>query len=115
MLLQNLAGGGVKVKTDAYRTLVILTGLLGAAATTLVSAQGSGLIVRGVVEGDTVEGVISRVDHRSRTITLDNGREYVVPAALSLDWEFVRPGAPVKIRYSVDGGRNIATAIDLRP
>jgi hypothetical protein len=67
-----------------------------------------------VVEGDIVEGLVSRADVRTGSITLDNGQEYLIPRVLGMDWEAVRPGVAVRLRYSVDGGRNIATAVQVR-
>ena len=102
------------------RTLVMLgcLGSLMGEAPGSVGAQPlapSGLTVQGVVEGDVVEGRVSRVDPRTRTITLDNGQEYLIPLVFALNWERVRTGAAVKMRYSVDGGRNVATAFNIQP
>jgi hypothetical protein len=97
-----------------WSTLVALGSLLPAVTGPAV-AQPSAVTVRGVVEGDVVEGRITRVDRQTRTITLDNGQDYVIPQALALDWELAQPDTPVMVRYSVDAGRNIATALDFRP
>jgi hypothetical protein len=94
--------------------LAILGTMSGGLATDVVYAQRSDVTVQGVVEGDIVEGQIARTDPRARTITLDNGREYLVPRGLELDWEALRPGAAVRMRYSVDGGRSVATSIQVR-
>jgi hypothetical protein len=102
------------METAAYRTLVVLGTLLGALTATSTTAQPSGVTVQGVVEGDIVEGRVSRTDPRAGTITLDNGQEYLVPRTLVTDWEVLRPGVVVRLRYSVDGGRSIATAIQVR-
>jgi hypothetical protein len=67
------------------------------------------------VEGDVVEGRISRVDLRTRAITLDNGREYLIPPSMALNLALVPEGAAVKIRYGVNGGRNLVTHIEVRP
>jgi hypothetical protein len=61
--------GGVNMRMDGCGSLVMVACLLGATGASLASAQGSRVVVRGVVEG----------------------QEYFVPAALILDWEAVRP------------------------
>ena len=71
--------------------------------------------LRGVVQGDVVEGQISRVDQRTRSITLDNGQEYLVPSSVVPDWNLLRAGVPVRVRYNVDGGRNLITYVEVRP
>jgi hypothetical protein len=88
--------------------LILVSGLLGASTSTAQTAAPAGL---SVIEGDVVEGRVSRVDPQTRTVTLDNGQAYEVPDALDLNWARVRPGAAVKMRVNVDGGRNIATAL----
>jgi hypothetical protein len=95
--------------------VLALGSLTAAAAASPAVAQRSSVTVRGVVEGDIVEGLVSRADPQSRTITLDNGQEYLVPPVLALNWELVQPGIAVRMRYSVDRGRNVATALDLLP
>jgi hypothetical protein len=98
-----------------WRTLIIAVGLLGTAIFEPAGAQPSGVTVPGVVEGDVVEGRVSRAVPATRTITLDNGQEYLVPRALAPDWDVLRVGTAVKLRYSVDRGRNVATFVELRP
>jgi hypothetical protein len=94
--------------------MVVLGTLIGSLAVSSAAAQPSEVTVQGVVEGDIVEGLVSRADPRARTITLDNGQEYLVPRALGVDWEAVRPGVAVRLRYSVAGGQSIATVIQVR-
>ena len=98
-----------------WRTLIILVGLMGPASLAPAGAQPSSLTVRGVVEGDVVEGRVSRAVPETRTITLDNGQEYLVPPVLAPNWELLQTGPAVKLRYSVDRGRNVATLLELRP
>lgn len=102
------------MEARACRAIVVLGILIGSLAASPVTAQPSEVTVQGVVEGDIVEGLVSRADPQARTITLDNGQEYLVPRALAVDWEAVRPGVAVRLRYSVAGGRSIATAIQVR-
>jgi hypothetical protein len=97
-----------------WGTLAVLVSLIGLASVDSAQAQPSGLTVRGVVEGDVVEGRVSRVDPRTRTLTLDNGQEYVVPPVLAPTGELPQPGTDVKLRFSVDAGRNIATLLEPR-
>jgi hypothetical protein len=66
------------------------------------------------VENQEVEGLIRRVDPAARTITLDNGQEYYVPASL-LDMASLEAGRLVKLRFGVDGGRNYTTALQVQP
>jgi hypothetical protein len=102
-----------------WKTLIIVVGVPGATilgpASDLARAQPSGLTVRGVVEGDVVEGRVRRVVPETRTITLDNGQEYLIPPVLAPNWDVLQTGPPVKLRYSVDRGRNVATLLELRP
>ncbi len=104
------------MRLEAVGTLAVLGSLMAAViAPHPAGAQPSALTVRGVVEGDVVEGRVSRVDPQSRTITLDNGREYLVPPVVALNWDLVSSGVAVKVRYSVDGGRNVVTALSVGP
>ena len=63
------------------------------------------------VEGQQVEGRITRIDPLAGTITLDNGKEYFVPAAALADRRALSTGAMVRLRYDVDGGRNLVTFV----
>jgi Protein of unknown function (DUF1344) len=97
---------------------VALAALVGTATRSPTEAQTLGApssSVGNVVEGDIVEGRISRADQRTRTITLDNGQEYLVLPPLTPNWDLLREGAAVKMRYSVDAGRNLATHVEVRP
>ena len=102
------------MEARACWVIIVLGILIGSLAASPVIAQPSEVTVPGVVEGDIVEGLVSRADPRARTITLDNGQEYLVPQALGVDWEALRPGVALRLRYSVTGGRSIATAIQVR-
>jgi hypothetical protein len=102
------------MEARADRVIIVLGILVGSLTASPATPQPSEVTVQGVVEGDIAEGLVSRVDPRARTITLDNGQEYLVPQALGVDWETVRPGVAVRLRYSVTGGRSIATAIQVR-
>jgi Protein of unknown function (DUF1344) len=102
------------------RTTIVLFGVLTAAGTAAPagaqpSAAPRSITTRGVVQGDVVEGRINRVDPQARTITLDNGQEYLVPSPLIPDWTFLQAGVPVMMRYNVDGGRNLVTYVEVRP
>jgi hypothetical protein len=66
------------------------------------------------VENQEVEGLIRRVDPAARTITLDNGQDYYVPASL-LNMASLEAGLNVKLRFGVDGGRNYTTALQVQP
>ena len=66
------------------------------------------------VEGQEVEGKISRLDRTAGTITLDNGQEYVIPDFLNADWTLIKTGTTAKMRYGTDGGRNTATFLEIR-
>ena len=104
-----------------WKTLTIVglmaatvSGFIGDPARNSAEAQPSGVTVRGVVEGDVVEGRVSRAVAETRTITLDNGQEYLVPPVLAPNWAVLQAGPVVKLRYSVDRGRNVATLVELR-
>jgi hypothetical protein len=107
------------MKAAVRATAVVLTILAGAGLGGHAGAQPSAVpptLPGGtVVQGDVVEGRISRVEQGNRTITLDNGQDYLLPSPLVPNWDILRTGAAVKIRYSVDGGRNFATYVEVRP
>jgi hypothetical protein len=67
------------------------------------------------VEGQEVEGTVTGVDAGARTITLDNGEQYLVPPALRPPVATLDVGTGVRLRYGVQGGRNIVTALQLTP
>jgi uncharacterized protein YjdB len=66
------------------------------------------------VEGQEIEGKISSLDRTAGTITLDNGQEYVIPDFLNADWARIKEGTTIKMRYGTDGGRNMATFLEIR-
>jgi hypothetical protein len=66
------------------------------------------------VANQEVEGRIRSIDTAARTITLDNGEAYYVPASL-LDVARLEAGLDVKLRFGVDGGRNYTTALRIQP
>ena len=63
------------METRACRVIIVLGILVGSLAASPVTAQPSEVTVQGVVEGDIVEGLVSRADPQARTITLDNGQQ----------------------------------------
>jgi Protein of unknown function (DUF1344) len=63
------------------------------------------------VEGQEVEGRITRVDPRAGTIRLDNGEEYLLPAVVVANLRALSEGTVVRLRYDVDGGRNLVTSV----
>ena len=65
------------------------------------------------VEGQEVEGKISRLDRTAGTITLDNGQEYVIPDSLNVNWIRIKEGTTIKMRYGTDGGRNTTTFLEI--
>lgn len=65
------------------------------------------------VEGQEVEGKISRLDRTAGTITLDNGQEYVIPDSLNVNWIRIKEGTTIKMRYGMDGGRNTTTFLEI--
>jgi hypothetical protein len=68
------------------------------------------------VQAQETEGLIARLDPATRTIRLDTGdAEYVVLPALDGAWPALAEGVSVKLRYNVDGGRNIVTQIRVGP
>ncbi len=60
-------------------------------------------------------GRVTRVDREARTITLDTGQDYRLPPGLDAAWAIVREGTAVRLRYDVDGGRNVVTRLDVVP
>ncbi len=48
------------------------------------------------------------------TITLDNGEEYLIPAAVARDLATLGEGTVVILRYDTQGGRNIARHVQVR-
>jgi hypothetical protein len=61
--------------------------------------------------GLSTEGEVRRIDGAQRRITLDTGEEYVIPPTLDGAWALVREGSQVRLRYNVDGGRNIVSSV----
>jgi hypothetical protein len=66
-----------------------------------------------VVQGLQSEGRVTRVDRATRRISLDTGDDYVIPPPLDAAWTVVRDGSVVRVRYDVDGGRNVVTHLEL--
>ena len=82
---------------------------------TPVAARVGGTVLSvPIVENQEVEGRIRSIDTAARTITLDNGEAYYVPASL-LDVARLEAGLDVKLRFGVDGGRNYTTALRIQP
>ena len=50
------------------------------------------------VEGQEAEGLVERVDPQARTITLDDGQEYVVPPTVMADPGLLGEGTILKLR-----------------
>jgi hypothetical protein len=63
------------------------------------------------VEGQEVEGRITRIDPRAGTIRLDNGEDYLLPAVVVANLRALSEGTVVRLRYDVDGGRNLVTSV----
>jgi hypothetical protein len=76
-------------------------------ATPPVAASGA------TVEGLEADGRITAVDAAARTIRLENGVEYLMPGNLAFDWSAIREGSVVKLRYSIDEGRNLIRAVQV--
>src|SRR5262245_37152134 len=101
------------MRTRVFRMLVLLGSLMMAVTTSAQPpAAPSGLTV---VVGDVVEGRVNRVDPHARTVTLDNGQEYLISPGLGVNWAGIRPGDAVQVHYNVEGSRKIATGLVLRP
>ena len=66
------------------------------------------------VEGQEVEGKVRSFDRAARTITLDNGEEYVIAESVNANWDNVKEGTTVRMRYGIDGGRNTAVSLEVR-
>ena len=66
-----------------------------------------------VAENLQAEGRVTRVDRRARTIRLDTGTEYMLPPTLEAAWTVVADGSEVRLRYNVDGGRNVVTHLQV--
>lgn len=95
--------------------LLVLAGLAMEAAPVRSQVTVAPPATAPVVEGLLSEGRVSRVDRDARTITLDTGGEYVIPPSLEAAWAMVGDGSAVRLRYNVDGGRNIVTRLSLIP
>jgi hypothetical protein len=64
-------------------------------------------------EGLEADGRVAAVDPAARTLRFEGGTEYVVPDTVPFDWASVRVGSLVKLRYSIDQGRNLVTAVQV--
>jgi hypothetical protein len=71
--------------------------------------------VGATVEGQDVEGIVTRVNSPVRTITLDNGQDYLLPHGVPGNPDSLEAGVTVTLRYSTEGGRNIVTHVLVRP
>ncbi len=67
------------------------------------------------VEGQETEGLVTDIDRSAGTIRLDNGETYRIPPALGTRLAMIEPGSAVRLRYGVQGGQNIAIAVDPLP
>jgi hypothetical protein len=101
------------MRTRAGRS-ILAAGLVAALAG-VASAQVSVVppTVPPTAEGQEAEGQVTRVSPADRTVTLDTGEEYVVPETLVPALRLVTEGASVKLRYDVEGGRNVVKQIQL--
>jgi hypothetical protein len=66
------------------------------------------------VEGLDTEGAIAALDPAARVIRLDDGQEYVLPDSLGVNWNGLRVGSVVALRYAVDQGRNLVASVRVR-
>lgn len=92
--------------------------LLMVAAPTQAAAQGSlpsGGVAPAAPSGPTVEGLdaegrITALNPATRTIRLDDDREYVVPDALPVNWGALRVGSLVRFHYSIESSVNLVSS-----
>lgn len=56
------------------------------------------------------QGAITATDPASKTMTLDDGKTYVLPEAF--DFSLIGPGMKVVLAYDEEGGQNIVTDME---
>ncbi len=60
-----------------------------------------------------IEGMIKSVDPDRGVVMLEDGTRLVIPAALRVQRDTLREGAPVKASYEETGGQKIVTSIEV--
>lgn len=75
------------------------------------------LILAPVAWAADVQGKIKAVDPspKGHMVTLDDGTKLVIPAALKIQRQDLRPGANVKASFEEQNGQKVATSIQLMP
>lgn len=72
------------------------------------------LALAGTVWGAEAQGTIMTVDPAGRIITLEDGTQLTIPAAVRLKRTALVPGAEVKASYEEKNGEKVVRIIDVR-
>ncbi len=81
----------------------------------LLAAIVAVLILAPLAWAGDVQGKIKAVDPKGQMVTLDDGTQLVIPAALKIQRQDLRPGANVKASFEEQNGQKVATSIQLMP
>lgn len=71
------------------------------------------MLLAGVVAAAEIEGKIKSVDPSTRSITLENGTELMVPAEVVLDDRLLQPGAEIRASFEEkDDGQKVVMTLE---
>lgn len=71
------------------------------------------MLLAGVVAAAEIEGKIKSVDPSTRSITLENGTELMIPAEVVLDDRLLQPGAEIRASFEEkDDGQKVVMTLE---
>ena len=70
------------------------------------------VILAGMVAAAEIEGKIKSVNASTRSITLENGTELMVPAEAVTDERLLQPGAEIRASFEEKDGRKVVMTLE---
>ena len=70
------------------------------------------VLLAGMVAAGQIEGKIKSVDPSTRSITLENGTELIVPAEAVTDQRLLQAGAEIRASFEEKDGRTVVTTLE---
>jgi Protein of unknown function (DUF1344) len=70
------------------------------------------VLLTGMVAAGEIEGKIKSVDPSTRSITLENGTELLVPPEAVTDQRLLQPGAEIRARFEEKDGRKVVMTLE---
>lgn len=70
------------------------------------------VLLAGMVAAGQIEGKIKSVDPSTRSITLENGTELIVPAEAVTDQRLLQAGAEIRANFEEKDGRKVVTTLE---